>query len=232
MALKTQARFIILAGCMLFLLSGTSFATVSYSDPAQVGQQTNCSPCDLGLEFTVNAAITILDLGVFNGNNTGSISANGNLEVAIFNDASPATPVIEENFVNGGGYTLIGGDLFQAASITLGPGLYTVVAGGFSANDPNGNNTSGFTNTPSTLNTAGGLITFDESSYDFNYTFDGNAVDDSTTAPGNTILGSNPNAFNAGTFEFQAAVAPEPGTLAMFGLGIGLLAMLRRKRSV
>lgn len=219
---------------MLILLSGTSFASTAYSDPAQVGQQTTCSPCDLGLEFTVDSAVTILDLGIFNGNNTGSISASGVLQVAIFNDASPAAPVIQATFVNGGVYTLVGGDLFQAASATLGPGEYTVVAGGFSANDPNGNSVagSGFTNTPSTLDTGGGLITFDESSYDFNYIFDGHTLDDSSTASGNTLVPGQPNAFNAGTFEFQAAVAPEPGTLAMFGLGIGLLAVLRRKRSV
>lgn len=177
--------------------------TVAYVDPADVGNQLFTG--SLGQNFTVNGAITVSQLGVFDSGQNG---INGTLTVAIF--SSNGSEVVGPLTFSGTAGTVISGDRFLTlpAPVTLGPGNYSLTTAGWGL-DMNGNaNIAGFT--PPTLNTGGGLITFTGSGF-----LAGGGLQFLTPAPGLT-----PDQFNAGSFVF----APEPSTAIL--LAVGLLLVL------
>jgi hypothetical protein len=89
-------------------------ATIAYQDGANEGSQPYGG--NLALTFTVNSTITVLDLGAFNASGSGNIF--GTIDVAIFNTDTSAQ-VTPTAVFHGGGYTLIGDDVFQAISPTV-----------------------------------------------------------------------------------------------------------------
>ena len=224
MVLKPLLAF---AALLVFALTASA-DTIAYPNNAHaIGEQT---PTDdnLGMDFTVNSAIEITQMGAFNSGQGGFAS---DVEVGIFSDSTTdeiaGTDVIftPPAGVNPG--TLVGNNRFDtlATPVTLAPGTYSIVTfygnpnseAFYNFNHGNGSNGG---------NTGGGLISFvGDSRY-----FEG---DSSITFP-TTIDGEGGDStinYEAGTFAFVAAPVPEPSTIALFGLGAaGMLLIARRRR--
>jgi hypothetical protein len=182
----------------------------------------------LGMDFTVNSAINVDSMGVYNAAGNGVIT--GTLQVAIFeqnpdstwsevtgtyasfNNASPGSP----DLVNDGKY-----DLYKAiAPVLLDPGTYSIVAVGFSQQDPDGN--TGYTDGVGAAETGGSLLTYTGSAR-----FD--AAQTGTLIFPTTVDGGPANRYDAGTFEFSAAT-PEPASFILIGTGLALVAVVRLRR--
>src|SRR5215471_11132785 len=99
--------------------AATTGPTIAYMDPADVGNQSNFGG-SLFQNFTVNGAITVSQLGVFDSGQNGIA---GSLTVAIFSsNGTEVTPLV--TFTGNAG-TLAGGDRFlPIVPVTLGPGDY------------------------------------------------------------------------------------------------------------
>lgn len=180
----------------------------------------------LGMDFTVNAPISVDAMGVYNANGTGVLQSvlqvaiyainpdgSGTLVPGTFALFNPATPNYSQDLANDGLY-----DVYQSiSSVVLNPGNYSVVAYGFDQTDPNGN--SGFPGGVGAAEDNSGLLTYIGSArYDSNGQLD---------FP--TTLDTGPaNRYDAGTFEFSAAT-PEPGTIALLGAGLILLGAARKR---
>jgi hypothetical protein len=218
----TEMKQLLTAFTMFGLMGVVSVqaATIAYSDPAGAGNQAFTG--NLSLDFDVESPISVTALGVFNASGSGTIT--GTIDVAIYDNFG--NQVVGPVAFNGVFAPGPGFDVFQSITpVTLAAGLYSVDAVGFSATDLNGNINLG--GSGPTLNTGGGLLAFDGATYDGS-----TVLDDPATCAGCQAAPSPQNVqFDAGTFEFQSAIAaPEPGTFAFFGAGlIALSAALRRK---
>ena len=214
-----------LLGSVCFLMSlgyNLQATTIAYADPTGQGVQSFSG--NLALTFTVVSPIMVDDLGVFNASGSGTIT--GTISVAIYNTGTSALVAGPVTF-HGAGGTLTGFDIFKPVTpILLGPGTYAVDAVGFNVSDLNGNLGGG--STGPVLNTGGGLISFTGALYDSN-----TSQDLPTSCSGCATGASQQKQFDAGTFDFVAApvTTPEPASFAIVGLGIGLIGLLRRRRT-
>ena len=170
----------------------------------------------LGLNFTVNSATTITQLGVFD---SGSNGLNATLTAAIFD--SSHNLVATAQFLGGTG-TSGGAYIFKAIGpVTLAAGNYQLASWGFNANDLNYNygyiaNGNGG---PITFNTAGGRLTAVGTAFSGTAGVFADQADDGNTRYGSASL---------------IAAVPEPATWAMMVVGFGMVGFgvrARRKQS-
>jgi PEP-CTERM motif len=169
----------------------------------------------LGSYFTLTSGISVSEMGVFD---SGGDGITGTLQVAIFTQAGTQVGGTLTSFDSGSQGTLSAGSYrFKSLStnVFLGPGNYAIVARGFSNQDQNYNSFGG----PSSVsvNFTGSEITWGNSHY--------NSNDNSLSLP--TTLDTTADRYGAGAF---AVVIPEPGALALLGLGIAPLAATVRRR--
>jgi hypothetical protein len=167
----------------------------------------------LGMEFIVTTAIEVTSLGAFD---SGADGLTGTITTEIWSrTGDTGGSVLANQTLTGSADPLEGGHRYRdlSTSITLLPGEYTIVAHGFSATDPNGNQGVG-----DILNTWNNL--------------DG-AIDFNTTSRFGTA-GAYPDGADAGfarymAGSFQFNLIPEPGVTALVGFA-GLIAFRRRRR--
>ena len=173
----------------------------------------------LGTYFTVTGSFLLRDIGVFDSDANGFASGT-TLNVAIFTQAGVQVTTTQ-TFTQGspgslgaGSYrfkSLPGGDL------TLNTGNYAIVAQGFNDNDKNYNSFG----VGSSINV--GYFDFQGSNLAFGQSYYGIASTLELPA-----LGGDPaDRFGAGVF---TVMIPEPGTLALLGLGLAPIALVIRRR--
>ena len=178
----------------------------------------------LGMDFDVLAPITMNRLGVFDSGGDGLATR---LTATIYDRQTPAALA---SITFGTGFTgiLVNGSRFLnlASPLTLAAGFQgSIVAYGYSANEPNGNlgcnpapggSCLGNSIVPSSMNTGGGLIAFV-----------GSARYSNGTGYPTTLDGGPANRYLAGTFSFEPTVIPEPVSLLL--LGMGAIAVVRHR---
>jgi len=177
---------------------------------------------NLGLDFNVNSAITVTQLGAFDSGQDGFVGA---ITVGLFErlpgTADPSSDhtgtLLASVAISGSEGTLSGNYRFLPllSPLTLAPGFYDITAVGFSGSDPNLNENAGsvLINT----NTGGGLISFVGSGrYDKNGTLD--YPSETTDQQG---YNTSSHVFGGGSFLFVAV--PEPSSLAIAGLSGAIL---------
>jgi hypothetical protein len=178
----------------------------------------------LGLDFDVNSAIIVNQLGVFD---SGSNGLSRFLTAQLYNRDTqlPVTPLI--TFSAGSGPssgTLIDGSRFlDIAPVSLPAGFHGSIVASHFDNVELIFNSFGSTNTTSTLNTGGGLIAF----------VGGGRISAGLPDVYPTSIDGGPvNRYDAGTFTFTVSAVPEPAgiILAAVAAVCGAL-VLRRRRS-
>jgi hypothetical protein len=201
-------------------------AYIGQPQPGGIGNGLQDWLGSLGMTFTVNSAITVNDVGVYNWLGPTGAALAAPLTVAIYNTSTGfIVNGTEFTFNAGQAYTQLPGDSFdlfqQIAPVQLAPGGYEVVAVGFGPNQFNGN--QGF---------AGGVGAAEGApSSVIKYTnggFYSNGNGGTIVLP--TIADGGPaNRYDAGTFAFST---PEPGFYGVLALGLaGLAVAVRRKRA-
>jgi hypothetical protein len=169
----------------------------------------------LGLDFTVNSAVTISSLGVFDDDGDGLLS---NLSVAIYDSVSKTivgpTVMFAAN-TDGTGQAY----LFQSVTpFSLAPGSYQLASWGYNGVDRNFNTHSPAPGGPIVFNSLNGALT----AVGVGYSNEGTGG-----AYGN-IAAAGPTRFGAGS---MIAAAPEPGTWALMLLGFGGIGYSLRRRA-
>ena len=156
----------------------------------------------LGMDFVVNEAIQITELGCFDsgGNGIGSnidvklYARNDNGTPTNFADDTAGAVLATNVFATTSPGTLLEGNRFKplASPLTLAPGAYTIVASGYSATELNGNSGAGWE-----TNSGGGKVSFvGTARYGYVNTFPA------------LIDGGPSNRYAAGTFKFTAPNDP------------------------
>lgn len=215
----TKTRSLFAAAALLAAASlaprAEAQTTAIWMPATQSGNQNWAGP--LGIDFDVNAPITITAFGVFDDLANGFATAKS---VRLYDRTSPAAPIATLAFSAGTPGSLVGSYRFLAlaAPVTLAAGFQgSIVADGYGV-DPNYNTSGGAF--PGTIDGGGRLTFVGGSRYD---------------APANagsypTIVDGGPEVrYGAGSFQFVSAV-PEPATVALLGGGLLVLGIGARRR--
>lgn len=195
-------------------LTGSSKAnTIVFNNALQHGTQQDYV---LGMDFNVNSAVTVTDLGAFDSDGNGFF---GTISVGIFK--LDGTQVGATASFSGAAGTLIGGSRFlPIAPFTLSPGTYSIVAAGFTLGDEFSGNTG-----------MGGVTSFDSVGGKLAIVLKGGRWDNGNTfqlpTQNSGGYGQGDPVFQAGTF---AVAVPDGGaTLMMLGLGVAAIGWVRRQ---
>lgn len=205
----------LLAAAVLASAAVPSLAAIPVYDttPVTLGNQNYGD--NLGLDFTVNRAITVTSLGAFD---SGADGISTNVEVALYN---LDTSSFVTSFVSFNGATATGGSAYafkSIAPVTLAAGNYSVIGRGFNSIDQNFNtNLSGQNNaSPIAFNSLFGALTNVGSRY-------GGGANPSAGSFFPPV-----SAFGAGSF---AAYVPEPATWGLLIAGFAMTGFAMRRRS-
>jgi hypothetical protein len=190
------------------------------------GQTGNQVYSGVGIEFQVNSAITVSELGIYDSGQDGIAASTAPLSAYLF--TGTGTVLASSTFFNSDPGTLdpaSGGYRFKSiSSLILTPGLYVLAGYGWTSSDPEHNSNVG--GTPDTFNTAGTALTYIGSPF-------GGGSDPAGTFPTNTCCG-NVDFFSAANIEFTVGTVPEPATWAMLVLGfagVGFMAYRRKNKA-
>lgn len=240
-----------LVGIATLYLKTDACANVIFNDARTTGNQ---QQFDLGMDFTVNSPVTVTALGTFDANINGIVGPVSTAQIAASLLAGPQSSGVDPNIyvaifrvnANGSGtrvspevvfntagaistpYFAIAGSIFQSiTAFTLGPGTYSIVAAGYTADLQSGNTSPGLGSPVPTFDTLGGALSFINNGGRFNNL--GQSTGTPLVMPTVTTGASgNPATspiFLAGTFIANAAGVPDCGsTIALLGfalLGIG-----------
>jgi hypothetical protein len=206
---------------LLFVTASAGADTIVFVNGLDAGDQENFA---LGMDFTVNAAVTVTQLGAFDSGQNGIVNT---ITVGIFNVAT-GLQVGPSAIVTTGG-TLIGGSRFvDVPDFLLPVGLYSIVAAGFTGGNTFSGNT-GFTAT-TFFDSFGGLLTLVPKGGRWTDPGD-NTYALPTAHTGVTDFYGQPDpVFEAGTFMVAAVSVPDAGlTSMMLGLGVLTLGWIRRR---
>ena len=222
--LRQLAKVAVIGLAMTGAVSAPAAPTTAYTNTIINGNQPWTGP--LGMDFTVNQAIDVISLGVFDDQNDQFILGAGLTAELWTRVGNTGTLIDSLVFTQGDSGTQIDGNFFKdfLVPVTLNPGDYTIVARGFGEDDRNGN--SGISGGSDTIfNDGDGLITsVGISRY-------GNPGDLYPGIPDDNGA-TTPTRYHAGTFIFEAAQsvpAPVPSTLALATMSLFGLGWLRRK---
>jgi hypothetical protein len=217
-------KFLGIAAATVVMLSSTSNAApihqaYSISGGTLVGNQSYTDY--LGLDFDVNADhIKITDLGFFDSNDDG-VQGSGTISVSIYDRTDTSSALATQSFTIGDSGMLMNGFRFKSIpTLVLGSGQYSILAIGFSSDDPNGN--ENVADIPLITDDGNGALTFVDSRF-------GTFFPPTTTVNSQFACNNHQEAcFAAGSFKYTV---PEPGTLALFGLSLAGLAAVRRRKA-
>lgn len=207
------------AAASLFLAAAPAYSnTIVYNAPNTRLTNQNWTGT-LGLDFTVNAPVNVVALGVF----AGSANVTSDAKVVIFDENGAAvSPIV--SFL---GTLNPAGDAYVFKSVTpftLGVGNYQLASWGFGTGFGFYNPRAFGGSDPSevTFNSAGGKLTATASRYNNPGVFGTRA----------TILDALPVQY--GSASFVVAAVPEPATWGMMIVGFGMagVAFRRRKAAV
>jgi hypothetical protein len=204
----------IFAGIIVGIASFASAQFTAYHFPQLTGNQTFGGA--LGMDFDVNQDILITSLGIFDSGQNG---IQNNIDCLIYNRITQQVVASKSfgpsNQGLGDGTTNF---LDFNTPILLTAGFKgSIVAQGYGVLEHNGNSFLATSTYPTTLNDGGGLITFNGKSRNGNFGAFPTTVD------------LNVAQYGAGNFKYSALTpVPEPASLGIVGLG--LLALRRKKR--
>lgn len=204
---KTTALVSAMAALLLFA-AGANADTIVFNNAPDTGSQQDFV---LGMDFTVNSAVTVTQLGSFDSNGNGFAN---DIQVGIFS-TSGGGPLVSTILSGSSGVLTNGTRFVPIAPFLLLPGTYSIVAAGYTGGfDFSGN--TGFGDTTS-FNNAGGALSLITGGgrWDLGNTFQ---------LP---TAGSYPQAdpvFQAGSFAVLDTLAVPDGGSASMMLGFGLLA--------
>ena len=240
-----------LVGASAFSLGTAAKANVIFNDQRVAGNQWGY---DVGMDFTVNSAVNVTALGTFDANlfnlgyttdpvTTAQINqtlfageSSGNfpvIHVGIYNVATglEVSPTADfyYNDPNIANYYAIAGSIFQNITpFILGPGVYSIVATGYTVNLASGISAN-FPNPPvPTFDTLLGPLTLTGNARSNGNGFGAPPL---TFPTGFVTPESNPD-FLAGTFIANGSAVPDSGsTIELLGLALLGIGSLRRKLS-
>lgn len=213
--LRLRSHALIAGALTVALGAGTAHAdTIVFDNALQAGSQQNYV---LGMDFVVNSAVTVTQLGSFDSNGDGF---RNTIDVGIFDlgGSLVGTSASLTGLVG----TLINGSRFvPVVPFVLDPGTYSIVAAGYTTTG-SGTDLSGNTG-------LGGITAFNSVGGALSLVPQGGRWDNGTTfALPTTNSGGYPQSdpvFQAGTF----AVPDGGSTLMLLGLGTLALGWIRRR---
>jgi hypothetical protein len=216
MRFKSISWFTGLGIALAAFSSEPSFAVVLQTSNASVGNQAYSG---VGLEFNVNAPISVTALGIYDSGQNG-IAGSLTADILSLTGQVEATAT----FNSSGLYSQAGNYVFQnIAPLILSPGSYYLMGYGWSSNDPEHN--SNIDGPADTFNTMGGAVSFVQAVW-------GGGSDSPGTLPNNTFGPTAPDFFSSANL--MASAVPETSTWVMMLLGfvgVGVMAHRRNKNS-
>jgi hypothetical protein len=211
-----------LVSAISVLGAGSSFATTLQTSAGELGNQ---AWSGVGLQFTVNSAISVTSIGIWDDGGDGFLAATATNPLSAYLMTTTGTVLISDTFYNvsPGGTPQNGGYRFKdlVSPVLLSPGDYFLMGYGWNSNDQEHNSNQG--GTPDTF-VASPLVSFVQSAWTFP-----DSLAPAGTLP--TAFGLT-NFFSSANIQFDDAATPLPAALPLFATGLGALGLLgwRRKR--